>query len=444
MRLSKLFSLVSFLTIAVAFVIGTGYPVSGQGKGHGGKDKGRDGRQTDPGDRGNKGENGQRMDRGDHGNGRGQGNDPDRRDGKQRQAQREMERSAPPQIVWQQQQRRQPQIVQQWPDNRESWQQRGNKHDRGEKDARKFEKQERKVERQEQRIDVRTWGQQFPDRSDRRRERRERDDRIERSQRQGYPQYIEPSQRYSSSSGYGSYRNYGQYRSEEVHRRNDRRKNGYDSDWRYDQDWSDRRPYGYSSVNRDVLRDNILRAVVSQVFNGGGAYYPIPQSARGYDSPYNYVDRQGYDATRYTGYPADARYRNSPIYADEPFYADDIVENLGGTLANDSSVGGFVSRIFRELLAYGYNDGYQAGQYARSSGANNNGYSDPYGSNVYDNVSFDNANYSPYSSLAENRRYVSEGYELGYQDGLREQSAQNEFGSNNAVDLVSMLLGNVL
>ena len=52
--------------------------------------------------------------------------------------------------------------------------------------------------------------------------------------------------------------------------------------------------------------------------------------------------------------------------------------------------------------------------------------------------------YDPYSSsLGDCRRYLSEGYELGYEDGLRGQD-EFDIAGNGDVDLVSLLVGSAL
>lgn len=181
-----------------------------------------------------------------------------------------------------------------------------------------------------------------------------------------------------------------------------------------------------------------MRSVIRNVFSGGDPYDYSYQSY----APRT-VYRPEYHSTYYSPYTDDS-YSYSPAYADYVYYGDDIVSSLG---FGDSGFGGIVTRIFSELLAVGYNDGYQAGQYARSQGyRDNSAYYDPYDPYVYNDVQFENVGYNPYSCFAENRRYLSEGYELGYQDGLRAAGGQGQFNElgNGSLDLVSVLLGNIL
>ena len=132
-----------------------------------------------------------------------------------------------------------------------------------------------------------------------------------------------------------------------------------------------------------------------------------------------------------------------------PYYADYYADNVGlPYLATSSSVGGFVGRMFSELMAYGYNQGYRDALYARSNGYNTRYFDDPYDPYVYtpETVVYQDIGYNPYSSFGENRRYLSEGYELGYRDALysrNQYDPYNNYGANN-VDLVSALISAVI
>lgn len=312
---------------------------------------------------------------------------------------------------------------------------------------REFERQDRQARtRQKEWNDDRRWrngrrdGDDDDDRRSRTGRRNDNDDNRRYERYRSFPQYVVPR---------AWPNNYGAYRSAEVHERNDRRKaekqarkawdRDYDRNSRYYNNapyYVDQNYYGYN----DDWRDRLLRSVIGNVFNGGDSYYFVNQSyvprttyRQGYQPSY-------YEPTFYSPY-ADDRYQYSTAYVDNPYYEDDIVNSLG---FGDSGFGGVVSRIFSELLAVGYDDGYQAGQYARSQGyRNDQAYYDPYDPNVYNDVAFEDVDYNPYSCFAENRRYMSEGYELGYQDGLRAAGGRDEFG-NGSLDLVSVLLGNIL
>jgi len=100
------------------------------------------------------------------------------------------------------------------------------------------------------------------------------------------------------------------------------------------------------------------------------------------------------------------------------------------------SYGGYSSDTLREVLAQGYEQGYQAGWYARDNQLRDNYLSNGY--RVEDDY------YDPYSySIGENRRCFSEGYSIGYQDafnGRQGYISQNSGGT----DLLSLLLSNVI
>jgi hypothetical protein len=107
---------------------------------------------------------------------------------------------------------------------------------------------------------------------------------------------------------------------------------------------------------------------------------------------------------------------------------------LGGLLGG-SGRGGFLSNILGQVVAQGYLQGLLEGRAAKQYGYADDGFYDPYVS--------EEGIYDPFStSIGENRRLMSEGYDLGYEDALagREQFDPEEVGN---VDLVSLLLGNV-
>jgi hypothetical protein len=98
--------------------------------------------------------------------------------------------------------------------------------------------------------------------------------------------------------------------------------------------------------------------------------------------------------------------------------------------------GGYSSVTYREVLTQGYEQGFQAGWYARENQLQNQWYESGYTLNS-DYV-------DPYAySIGENRRCFSEGYSLGYQDAL---AGRQDYYSNYSgdTDLVSLLLSNVI
>lgn len=233
---------------------------------------------------------------------------------------------------------------------------------------------------------------------------------------------------------YGPFKNYGQYRSNQVHIRNERRKalrdGRYWNNYYHNDDYYDDRRYRRTDWRRVIL-GNILGNEWGNRYN---SYAPVYRG-RAYEPVYysyapTYVERRYYDDP----------YNYSPSYYNGDYYSDDLTSPLFG----DSSVGQFVSRLLGGLLANGYDQGFLAGQYARSNGYGNRGYYDPYDPYVYNNVSFDNIDYNPYSSLGERNRYLSEGYELGYRDGLRDGAQNASYYDRGNSDLVSLFVGSFL
>src|SRR6185436_3124466 len=76
--------------------------------------------------------------------------------------------------------------------------------------------------------------------------------------------------------------------------------------------------------------------------------------------------------------------------------------------------GGLAAELIQRSLSTGYYQGLLEGQMARRRGWDDEYYNDPY---LYEQTMYD-----PYSSsMGDCRRYFSEGYEMGYADGLRNQ-----------------------
>jgi hypothetical protein len=110
-------------------------------------------------------------------------------------------------------------------------------------------------------------------------------------------------------------------------------------------------------------------------------------------------------------------------------------------------MGGFLGRLFSELIAFGYNQGFRDAQYLRSNGYSRvRYYQDPYDPYVYtsQDVVFQDIGYDPYSCFSENRRYLSEGYELGYRDALYGRTEYDPYAYGGNLDLVSALIGSSL
>ena len=290
-----------------------------------------------------------------------------------------------------------------------------------------------------------------------------KNDRERQRQRQGGDDRSVVERKASPSWSNAWPNNYGYQRSNEAHARNAERKALKDrartSDRYYDS--RDYRQYGYNYDQRDASRDSILRSVISRVLaSDSGAYNYVPQyDGYNYGIPYQPVY---YGGGYYDQYPQYQSYSGtSPYYYDsqpygyaysqnygDPYYSNGYTSNPGiFNLSNSFSGGGFIGRLFSKLLALGYNQGYNDAQYARSNGYGDQYYQDPYvyqDSYGYQDDSYQNAGYDRYSCLAENRRYMSEGYELGYRDALNSRNQYDGYNNSGSGDLVSLLLGNIL
>jgi hypothetical protein len=113
---------------------------------------------------------------------------------------------------------------------------------------------------------------------------------------------------------------------------------------------------------------------------------------------------------------------------------------------------GFISRLVGGLLAYGYDQGYRDGLLAREAGYDDYSYyedpyvyyEDPYADEYYEEtVETTYSFYEPYNSYSvyENRRCLSEGYELGYQDALYGTGEYDPYEAAANIDLVSVYVG---
>jgi hypothetical protein len=241
------------------------------------------------------------------------------------------------------------------------------------------------------------------------------------SQPQYYPQYSEPY--YPQNYGYQTYSQPYYYP----------QSYGY-SGYPYGGGYYPARS-GFSG--KDLIRNLIFSILGSQlglgdVFDQGYPryVYGIPTSNQydpyyttaGYYDPYNTYSTRPYAAAYY-----------SPIVTDPYLVRSDLpVEYL---LSSDPT-DGFTRDTLSRLLAVGYEQGFNDGLMARRTAVRNRSYYDPY--------AYQEDVYDPYSvSLGENRRCLSEGYELGYQDALRNDRIAYANVQNAEVDLVSALIGTV-
>ena len=171
--------------------------------------------------------------------------------------------------------------------------------------------------------------------------------------------------------------------------------------------------------------------------NGGNNYYGQqqydPYYSSGYNNPQYYGATPSY-AGYYPGYAQQAYY-SQPTYSYSN-YQDPLLETIPINELIGPGSGGYSSDLLRQVLAQGYEQGYNAGRYSRHSRLRNR-----YLRNLR---SMDNNYFDPYSvTIGENRRVFAEGYSLGYQDaiaGRRDYAS----GSANNTDLFSLLLSNVI
>jgi len=250
--------------------------------------------------------------------------------------------------------------------------------------------------------------------------------------------------------------------------------NGYDPYYGYDpygSYYSSYDPYAYNGYNsgfswKQLLLNVVLQNVLGNVLGGGGNGYYDNYNYAGYD-PYNYNQSPDYGYN--SGYYSQPYYRSSSGYYDTPYYNE---ENYDGdydnsyydqygydnTGYNDSIVPGYVygdsydqlpigsllgrynggslTDLLRQALSIGYDRGYVDGQNARYYNAADEYYYDPY---AYPDRQFslESVNYDPYNS------YLSQGYNLGYQDAMYGENQYDPYNGGSA-DLVSLVLNSVL
>ena len=195
--------------------------------------------------------------------------------------------------------------------------------------------------------------------------------------------------------------------------------------------------YGYNNGGFD-WKSMLVRTLIGFVLgNGDNDYY-----GQGPYAPY-YANAPAYSGYGYSPsyggyYPTSYSMRTSyvqPVY-DYSGYDVPLVNTMPMQDLFGPSYGGYSSGTLREVLAQGYEQGYQAGWYARE-----NQLRDHYLANGY---RAEDDYYDPYSySIGENRRCFSEGYAIGYQDAL---NGRNETISQytGGTDLLSLLLSNVI
>ena len=252
----------------------------------------------------------------------------------------------------------------------------------------------------------------------------------------GYQQPYSYYQQPYSNYGYQPYSNYGYQ--------------AYDSPSYGIFDYADDYDPYYSSYdnNGGDWKSMLFRSVIAAFFGNGdntGYLDPYPQYAysnTGYGYEPAYSDY--YQPSRYTfGYEPEYSYYEPAAYYGYDQYAGYGIPQDGynGPLPygdlQDIYSGGIAGELIQRALGTGYYQGLLEGQLARRRGWGDRYYNDPY--------LYEQAIYDPYStSLGDCRRYMSEGYEIGYQDALRGRDEFDLAQDGGDIDLVSLLLGNAL
>jgi hypothetical protein len=156
-------------------------------------------------------------------------------------------------------------------------------------------------------------------------------------------------------------------------------------------------------------------------------YYGYTTASYGYDNTYEPYDSNysTYEEIKYV----------QPVYSYDG-YDVPLVDVLPMYDMFGPSYGGYSSITYREVLAQGYEQGYQAGWYARENELSNEW--------LESGLRIEDDYIDPYSyAIGENRRCFTEGYALGYQDAL---NGQEDYVSQYSgdTDLLSLLLSNVI
>jgi hypothetical protein len=193
--------------------------------------------------------------------------------------------------------------------------------------------------------------------------------------------------------------------------------------------------YGYDNGYGFDWKSILVRTLIGFVLgNENNDYYGLQP----YDPYYGYAPAVYDSGYGYGGYYP-ASYAETVYvqpYYDYSGYQAPLVNYLPMQDLFGPSYGGYSSDTLREVLAQGYEQGYQAGWYARENQLRND---------YLDRDYVINDDYiDPYSySIGENRRCFTEGYNIGYQDALNGRHDYISQYSGNT-DLVSLLLSNVI
>ena len=234
--------------------------------------------------------------------------------------------------------------------------------------------------------------------------------------------------------------------------------------WNFDE--RDFRRNVWEFNEREAWRDNVLRSAISVNLGYANDYYYIPPPAYpayygvNYE-PWNYNIGYTYYDPYYSSFyvqpysyayqPYD--YYASSYYYDDPYYIDDPYDDFLTVRIFSSNYGSnVISRIVGGLLAYGYDQGYRDGLVARQAGYSDYSYyedpyvyyEEPYADEYYEETTTTTYSfYEPYNSYSvyENRRSLSKGYELGYQDALYGNSDYDPYQAAANIDLVSVYVG---
>jgi hypothetical protein len=197
---------------------------------------------------------------------------------------------------------------------------------------------------------------------------------------------------------------------------------------------------GYDSADNGFDVQDVLRDIIFSVLSGGGldSLGGLPGAYLGNGSYGQFLPSYSSYGTRF---PAASQYSYAASgrrYADDSPYdgyvGPDAYYPLQ-ILSGGAGDGGMFREMFSELLAVGYDEGYRQGLAARRTVNRRDAYfNDPY--------AYDNEFCSPYStSLGDNRQFLSQGYELGYEDALNGLRDYEQMGESGDIDLLSILLG---
>jgi hypothetical protein len=197
-------------------------------------------------------------------------------------------------------------------------------------------------------------------------------------------------------------------------------------------------PYGYGYDNGGFdWKSMLIRTLIGFVLgNENDDYYGLQP----YDPYYGYAPAvyTGDNYAPYGSYYEESYSRvvySQPVY-DYAGYEAPLTSYLPMQDLFGPSYAGYSSDTLREVMAQGYEQGYQAGWYARENELRNSYFDSDY---VVEDDYID-----PYSySIGENRRCFTAGYNIGYQDAMYgRQDYISQYSGNT--DLVSLLLSNVI